>query len=195
MLAYVFWHWRSPEVEAADYEDRLLEFHRSLSNAPPEGFERSVVFKVRGVPWVETHRAGYEDWYLVDGWSALGALNEGAVSARRQEPHDRVAGASAGGAGAVYALQRGEPSVAGALAAAWLHKPTGVGYAELERRLEPLLARPGYALWRRQLVLGPALELCVVAPERIQVPRELPALTIVPNRIWPPVDEPGREAP
>jgi hypothetical protein len=28
MLAYVFWHWRYPEIDHATYKNRLLAFHR-----------------------------------------------------------------------------------------------------------------------------------------------------------------------
>src|SRR5207253_6612299 len=44
----------------------------------------------------------YEDWYFVDDFTALGALNEAAVTVARKDPHDTVAKLAGGGAGGVY---------------------------------------------------------------------------------------------
>ena len=79
-LAYVFWHWPPPESEPGTYETSLIRFHQALAQRKPEGFHRSFVFRLRGAPWAETDGPLYEDWYLVEDFTALGLLNEGAVS-------------------------------------------------------------------------------------------------------------------
>src|SRR5512145_570811 len=105
MLAYVFWHWPRPEHDRARYVDALVSFHRALEADPPAGFRGSRVQEVTGAPWIPTERA-LEDWYLVDDFAALGALEQAAISGRRLEPHDRAARLALGGAGGLYGRLR-----------------------------------------------------------------------------------------
>jgi hypothetical protein len=134
MLAYVFWHRPRHDVPAAEYEARLREFLARLE-VPAASFRLDTLpFGTGG---------GYEDWYLVEDWSALGVLNRAAVTGRPGPAHDAVADLAEAGWGGVYALVRGpaEP-------------PAGARWAD----------RPGDdapAVWRRQLVLGPAPEFCL----------------------------------
>ena len=162
MLAYVFWHWPAPGVERGAYKARLVAFHRALRSAPPTGFRGSRVLAVEGAPWAPGTPA-YEDWYFLDDFAALGALNEAAVTAARQAPHDAVARVAGGGAGGVYRrLAQGDGSAPHS--ARWLSKPEGEGYASFLARLPP-----GEA-WQRQLVLGPAPEFCLfgAAPDGVE---------------------------
>ena len=107
MLAYVFWHWPSPENGSDAYEDLQRAFHRVLAQAAPTGFRGSFVFRLDGhAAWLGGTPA-YADWYLVDGSAALDPLNVAAVSGACQEPHDRLARAAAAGVGSLLAL-RGE---------------------------------------------------------------------------------------
>ena len=152
MLAYVFWHAPAPGGDRAAYEDALWSFHAALRDDPPEGFLRSTALRVTGAPWLPGG-AGYEDWYLVGGFAGLGALNEAAVSGHRRRPHDDVARRSGHGAGGVYALWTGAPEVP-APAATWCTKASGSSYEALRSGLSG-------TTWQRQLVLGPAPELCV----------------------------------
>ena len=158
MLAYVFWHQPSPGVDPGAYERALAEFHRVLAADPPKGFRRSWAFKLAGVPWLGG--PGYEDWYLVDGFAALGDLNEASVSASRKVPHDAVARLAAEGRGGVYRLVTGNPNP-GATRAAWLSKPAGRTYPEFVAAL----GDRGAATWQRQMVLGPTPEFCLHEPE------------------------------
>jgi hypothetical protein len=96
-LAYVFWHWPSAQVNAAEYESRQRDFHTALRDAPPRGFRVSMTHAIDHVPWSADGVAAYEDWYLVDDFTALGLLNEAAVSASRRAPHDSAAAYAAGG--------------------------------------------------------------------------------------------------
>ena len=159
MLAYVFWHEPRTGVEAADYEQRQRAFHAALADDPSEGFAGSSLARVGGLPWTGT----YEDWYLVEDWASLGALNEAAVSGRRRVPHDRAAAPAGGGAGGLYRLVAGDAGSVEAGSAAWVSKPRGSAYADFVRDLRE--AADG-AIWRRQLVLGPGSEFCVLATSR-----------------------------
>ena len=173
MLAYIFWHWSRPEVEAADYERELNAFHQALGDAGAEGFLRSASFRIAAAPWINGGGKAYADWYLVAGSYALDPLNEVAVSGGQREPHNRAAGWAAGGAGGLYRLRTGEPGLAGAAVESWFSKPVGMGYPELYSLLQPLTDRPHVELWRRQMVLGPAPEFCLVASEALEIPKQL----------------------
>ena len=155
MLAYLFWHWPAPGQDANHYVDRLLAFHRALRASPPAGFRGSRVLEIEGAPWVPAGPA-FEDWYLVDDFAALGALNEAAVTAARQVPHDAVAKLASGGAGGVYRRLATAPARSDRVA--WFGKPAGEPYAAFLPRL------PAAEAWQRQMVLGPAPEFCVFGP-------------------------------
>jgi hypothetical protein len=133
VLAYVFWHRPRPDVERGSYEAYLQAFHATL-DVP------SACFRLGVLPW--RHEDGYEDWYLVEDWAALGALNEAALAAPRRAEHDAAAAASDAGWGGVYRLIEGaaEPPEA----VRWAHER---GEAQ--------------AVWQRQMVLGPAPEFCL----------------------------------
>src|SRR6266567_8441015 len=144
MLAYLFWHRPRDGVDSARYEDALRHFHAALE-VP------SATFRLRQLPFAEAD--GYEDWYAVEDWQALGDLNVVAVDQRRRDLHDRAAGLSGEGWGGVYDLVRGAavpPPVA-----RWMAKPDGRSYEEF---LGSLAAS---TIWQRQLLLGPAPEFCL----------------------------------
>lgn len=144
MLAYVFWHRPRSGVGVDEYEERQREFHSSLDAS-------SACFRIAELPFGDRDRA-YEDWYLVDGWAALGELNESAVDSLRRNPHDRAATHAAAGWGSVYMLARGTEEIPDGVE--WLEKPRG------EPSDEFVASLPHGAIWRRQLVLGPAPEFC-----------------------------------
>jgi hypothetical protein len=172
-LAYVFWHWSAEAAPA--YVERLGAFHRALASDPPRGFRSSRSFHVAGAPWLP-RGAGFEDWYLIDDFAALGSLNEAAVAGSRRDPHDRVAALAAGGSGGVYALKSGRTGAENQ--ARWFGKPSGTSYQALFERLEPLVAEASGALWQRQMVLGPAPEFCLRSPDAVSLPPELQALAV-----------------
>jgi hypothetical protein len=134
MLAYVFWHRPAEDVDREDYEQRLRAFHATLEGP-------SACFRLERVPF--RHVDGYEDWYLVDDWAALGALNDAALAPVRRLEHDAAASASAHGWGGVYRLLRGVPE-----------PPEAVHWATSD---EPR----AITAWQRQMVLGPAPEFCL----------------------------------
>lgn len=144
MLAYVFWHRPSPE--AVEYEAALRAFHAALRESPSQGLRDSACFRV-DVPWCD----GYEDWYLVDDWAALGVLNAHAPVLAEHAP---PASMSDWGAGGVYRLIAGG-SALDATSACWTSKPAGTPYDGWHAQL------PQRSIWQRQLVLGPAPEYCL----------------------------------
>jgi hypothetical protein len=158
VLAYLFWHRPAADVES--YERRLAVFHERLHAEPPQGFAGSVAFRV-DVPWLGR---GYEDWYLVEDWASLGVLNVAAVDAARRPDHDAVAAGAAHGVGGIYELRTGDLPLREAGAADWSAKPLGVSYADWEASRTDGLDLADFALWQRQLVLGPAPEYCLLSP-------------------------------
>ena len=107
MLAYVFWHWPQASADTEAYLAHLESFHRTLAANKPEGFQRSVVFRIEDADWLQTRAAAYEEWYLLDDSAAMDRLNDAAVSGVCEEPHNRVAREAAGGTGGLYRLRAG----------------------------------------------------------------------------------------
>lgn len=146
MLAYLFWHRPATGVDADEYERAQRRFHALVETD-------SACFEVAELPF--DPRPGYEDWYPVEDWAGLGRLNAAAVDAPRRAGHDAAAALAGEGWGAVYALVRGAATIP--KTAIWREKPRGVD-------LDTVLAGAGdAAVWQRQLVLGPAPELCLAA--------------------------------
>ena len=181
MLAYIAWHSPAAGVGTAAYEQALQRFHRSLAHVPPSGFEGSCSFRAelpqlapgdegRGAeaakdggqsrhggqsrPGEQGSTYGYEDWYLVDGWSALGGLEEAAV-----------AGRAALAVGAVYRLSEGHPELAEARISVWVAAARDHAAPALADLLGDGMDRASSTLWRRCLGLGPAPEYCLLARE------------------------------
>jgi hypothetical protein len=168
VLAYVFWHLPAPDVPAHDYEGRLAAFHARLHAEPPAGLGPTATLALDAVPWLDG-APGYEDWYLVGDFGALGELNAAAVSGSRKAPHDAAAAAASAGVAGVMG------HVAGGLLpqrprwAAWLSKPAGLGYDAFHAELAAALP-PGGCAWQRQMTLGPATEYCVLADAECALP-------------------------
>lgn len=112
----------------------------------------SACFRLEALPFGPGEE-GYEDWYLVDDWAALAELNEAAIDAVRRPSHDRAAGLAGPGWAGVYRQLRGRPAIPEQVR--WLEKRRGEA---VEEALAGLADAPA---WQRQLVLGPAPELCV----------------------------------
>jgi hypothetical protein len=191
VLAYVFWHRPAGEARAG-YEERQAGFHQALSELGLEGFQDSAIYSVQGAAWLGGDGSGYEDWYLVEGSFALDPLNQGATSGGMVSPHAEAARGVDSMAAGLYRLHSGDPAP-GATSAQWIRKAPGTGYAELYSSLEALVARPGTSLWRRQMVLGPTPEFCLLAPS----PADPPGLALEVRRVqrrllWPlPADGPA----
>ena len=170
MLAYVFWHWPATGIAPAEYERMQRAFRQALAEAGVAGFRGSTSFRLDGqAPWLGGSPA-YADWYLVDGSAVLDPLNEAAVSGMRRGSHDVLAHAMGAGAGSLLHLSDAAADVAGARWATWLSKPTGMPYDPFYQRLAPVRGRDGVSLWRRQMVLGPTPEFCLLSHELLELP-------------------------
>jgi len=192
VLAYISWHLPAATVEAAAFEQALERFHRSLAHRPPSGFRGSAAFRARGLPWLAQDEAGagavsggvgavsggagavsggagpvagYEDWYLVDGWSALGVLEEAAVARGHHSSHAAVAAMAGVSKGAIYRLIEGLPRLERAPLAVWVKRSPGHAPVTIEDLLADGMERDAAGLWRRCLGLGPAPEYCLLAAE------------------------------
>jgi hypothetical protein len=190
VLAYVFWHWPRPGSDTAAYEEAQVRFQQSLARQPPAGMLGNASFRIERVPWFEDDWTGsrYEDWYLVEDWTALGVLERAAVGAGHRTAHERAAAHSGSGAGGVYRLLEGlSPSLA-APTATWVTAPSASG----DSLVGEMLADGGeeIAAWRRALVLGPAPEWCLLAaaaPRGVaasRLPVEWTALTLERTAIF-----------
>jgi hypothetical protein len=184
VLAYVFCHSKQAAVAAEEYERRQRAFHAALAASPPTGYRGSFSAAISGAPWAARSGAAYEDWYRVDDFTALGKLNEGAISGSRSASHDAAGAFAAAGTGALYGLRLGSILEA-PRHASWFGKPAGVRYAEFFDRLTPHVQRAHAALWMRQMVLGPSPEFCLQSAEVIALPAELNAIQIALRPIWP----------
>jgi hypothetical protein len=199
MLAYLSWHRAAAGVEQATYERALERFHRSLAHRPPSGYRGSTAFRVAELPWLASNageggdggqagrpaagkgarpeRAGYEDWYLLDDWAAVGVLEEAAVSRGHLTAHDRVAALAGTATGSVYRLIEGSARLDRAGVAVWVSRPPGHEHPSLAALLGDGMEPDRGGLWRRCLGLGPAPEFCLLAAEAPPgvAPSRLPA--------------------
>jgi hypothetical protein len=187
MLAYVFWHRPLDETAVDAYEQAEIGFHRSLAHAPPTGFQGSATFRVAALPWFEG--PGYEDWYFVEDFTALGVLNLAAVGHGHRSTHDAIAHRFGAGAGGLYGLIEGHPPVGagrGSMvfgqesAAVWVARAPGTPRRGLGELLGDGMDAQHASLWRRQLVFGPAPEFCLLAGDRAKL--GLPA-GVAPSRL------------
>jgi len=176
MLAYVFWHWPVPAIDRGTYETKLLRFHAALKSQPLDSFVESATYRLAATPWLSS--PGYEDWYQVESFAALGALNDAAVSGPRREPHDEAARAAAGGTAGIYRLRGGAIDSAHVRCASWFSKPAGMTYDELFSALGGWIDSSANALWQRQMVLGPTPEFCLRSSRKPDLPARFKPLSV-----------------
>ncbi len=162
MLAYVFWHRPSPDLDVAEYEAAQRTFHDALAAAEVPGLRGSSCHRLQGATWLAGDR-WYEDRYTVAGSWALDVLNREAVSDAMREAHRAAAAGAAAMAAGIYQFRAGDPDAGGEVAW-WFSKPSGESYPALADRMATWTSRPGYSLWRRFMVLGPAAEFCLLGP-------------------------------
>jgi hypothetical protein len=185
VLAYVFWHWPRPGVSQDEYERLQRRFHAALRDAPPAGFLGSRSHAVAGVPGITPIGTAYEDWYMLENGTALDPLNEAAITASRQAPHDAAAAAAAGGTAGLYRLRLGTVDGSTPTVAAWFSKPDGMSYAALDAALGPIVDPRGGALWSRQMVLGPTPEFCLQSSAPVELPARFSPLCVSLRPVWP----------
>lgn len=170
MLAYLSWHRPAEGIDVAAYENALVRFHRSLAGRPPSGLRGSAAFRTEplsrsGDDPDAAHDPVYEDWYLLDGWSSVGVLEEAAVSRGHMTAHEAIARLAGFTAGGVYRLCEGSPALAQARVAAWVERSPGHDPPSIGALLGDGMDADSAGLWRRCLGLGPAPEHCLLGPE------------------------------
>ena len=173
MLAYLFWHRPQPDIGAESYEEALQGFHRSLAHQRPVGLRDSCSFRVSELPWLpaagpegSAPLGGYEDWYLLEDYTSLGVLNEAAVGRGHRTAHDHAARRLGSGTAGLFALEEGDASaLSRAPVAVWVARAPGSAEPAMGELLGDGTSAGDSCLWRRQLVLGPAPEFCLLAPE------------------------------
>jgi hypothetical protein len=197
VLAYLSWHRPAPTVEAAAYERALEQFHRSLAHRAPSGFRGSATFHAAELPWLAAaeqaapeERGGYEDWYLLEDWAALGVLEEAAVSRGHVSAHDKIASLSGVSTGAVYRFLEGHAGMLETHVAVWVARSHGHEHASLSALLGDGMNPAVDGLWRRCLGLGPAPEFCLLASEAVagvapsRLPKGWTAATVERRALW-----------
>jgi hypothetical protein len=168
-LAYAFWHWKRPEIARSLYESRQRDFQGALAAEKPPGFLWSTTVRLKGAAWAAAGEPAYEDWYLVADMGALERLNEAAVTASRQQPHNEIAALAAGGTAGLYGLRGGEPLRLPAFAC-WFAKPAAMSYPALSELLQGLCDGEATALWSRRMTLGPTPEFCLHSMRALELP-------------------------
>jgi hypothetical protein len=169
MLAYLSWHRAAAGVEQAAYEQTLERFHRSLAHRPPNGFRGSAAMRLQELPWLapvrgaEPDAAGYEDWYLLDDWAAVGVLEEAAVGRGHETAHHAIAARAGAATSSIYRLVEGSAHPGAVPVAVWVSREAGHDSPSLGALLGDGMDAQRDGLWRRCLGLGPAPEHCLLA--------------------------------
>ena len=92
------------------------------------------------LPWLASPQGaagagGYEDWYVLEDWAALGVLKEAAVSRGHVSAHDKVASLSGVSTGAVYRFLEGHAGLDEGSVAVWVARPSGHEHPSLSALL------------------------------------------------------------
>jgi hypothetical protein len=191
VLAYLSWHRPAAGAGLDAYERALEQFHRSLAHRAPSGFRGSASFRAAELPWLPRAAAtagaedagahantgaGYEDWYLLDDWAALGVLEEAAVSRGHVSAHEKVAALAGATTSGVYRLLEGHTGLSETHVAVWVASMGAHEHPSLSALLGDGMDPSVDGLWRRCLGLGPAPEFCLLASKEA-------AAGVAPNRL------------
>jgi len=180
-LAWIFWHSRARTVAETDYRAALLDFHNLLHPGDIEGFFGSRILRYDSLPWLPAAVAEvYEDWYFLRDSAALDVLEEAAIGARRKTTHDAVARLASTATAGLYRLRRGNAS-SPISRCCWLTKPAGESYESFFARFDRIQDGT-FALFSRQMVLGPTPEFVLTASTEVSTNLS-PDIELVPEMI------------
>lgn len=183
MFAYVFWHAKPANMDAAKYEMALLRFGGALRGMKISGLLGNVSYSIDFAPWLD--EPGYEDWVWVENLSVFETLNVQAVSGPMEGPHAGISQMTKhGGFGAFYYLIEGKHQVLGDSKVFWVSRPRGIRWAEAVPAILQSANRD-VSVWRRFMVLGPAPEFAIVGPAdlRLTLPTDWKSLEIVRRKV------------
>jgi hypothetical protein len=167
MLAYVFWHAVADGIATDEYEKTLLYFGRALASAKIPGLLGNASYAINQTPWLG--EPGYEDWAWLESSASLDTLNERAVAGAMEQPHSAVAQMTKhGGFGGLYCLVAGNHKIPVDSKVMWLSRPRGINWREITPTIMQS-ANSEVAVWRRQMVLGPAAEFAVIGPSDLSL--------------------------
>jgi hypothetical protein len=184
-LLYVFWHWRRPSIERAEYEAHQRSFHATFAAHAPDGFVGSSSSAVTGAPWANGGDMAYEDRYALRSAGALDTLDQSVTADPHRRAHDGAVNGVAGGTAGLYRVRLGVP-LPGPRHASWFGKCEGMSYDTLIALVAPLVQDGESVLWMRRMVLGPTPEFCLESVRPLNVPAPLSALELKLEPIWPP---------
>ena len=172
VLAYVSWHRPAAGVDRDAYEQAIEGFHRSLAHRVPSGCRGSTAFRAATLPWLGSSEeqapegdGGYEDWYLLDSWTAVGVLEEAAISRGHISAHDVAARLAGIATSSIYRLSEGHPDLAHTCLGVWVARAPGHASPTIGDLLGDGMDRQSAGLWRRCLGLGVAPEYCLLAAD------------------------------
>ncbi len=183
-LAYMFWHWKRPQVTTDDYEARQRDFHRALAADAPRGFSSSSSSAIAGAPWANGGAEAYQDRYVIRDSCALDALDRAVAGGSQRARHDVAAGVAAGGAAGLYRARTASP-IPAPRHALWFGKPQNSTYDGFLARIAPIVRAGESVLWMRRMVLGPTPEFCLESTTDVQLPSDLEVLALSLRPVWP----------
>ncbi|MEM0136460.1 MAG: hypothetical protein QXU18_14735, partial [Thermoplasmatales archaeon] len=131
------------------------------------GYLGSISFKIEGAHWMGSKKSGYEDWYYMTDSGVIDILNRGAITGNMMPVHNNAAGLATGMHAGLYQLKSSSAKNKEATWCIWLSKPSGRSYDDFERMIGSTVASHNVDLFRRQMVLGPTPEFCILSEKRI----------------------------
>lgn len=184
MIAYVFWHQKREHVRADEYEQALMDFQAMLLKAEVPGYLGGVVSKIEGAHWMPSEKGGYEDWYFLSGSEVLDRLNRMAVSGDRKDPHSAATKMAVNMHAGLYQLWQSDAHFTDSEWSAWFSRPPSMTYEEMYEEICRYLPHCAGDLWRRQMVLGPTPEYCLMSTSRADMSEFFKPIIVKRKTVW-----------